>query len=142
MNQIKKQYWDMHVPQNIKMQVNCGAIAAYISAGLTLLLAVAYNPASFLDFFLILGMGLGVHLAKSRACAIIIMANHTISRLLQFGTGVQTNVFGIFIMILFFVLYGMGIKGTFEFQRMWDEHQIQAYVRPSSEDSDDPANRV
>lgn len=67
----KKEFRANYVP-NFNKDIKKMAIFLYILTGLSLVSAFI-NPLAFLDTALLLGLSLGVHLGKSKACAIIIL---------------------------------------------------------------------
>lgn len=69
-NISKKDYIDKHAP-DIKRQIRNAAIWCYICGGITVASAVMLNPIGIIDGLVFVGLGLGVHLGKSKACAII-----------------------------------------------------------------------
>lgn len=63
------------LPENKKLrsQIRGAAIICYICGGLTLLLMIiSLNLMMLLDVAILVGLGLGVHLAYSRVCAILL----------------------------------------------------------------------
>lgn len=84
----KSEFWKNAVPKNVKGQVVTAAVFAYISAAMTLVLGfLTGNFLVLIDVLLVLGLGLGVHLAKSRVCAIILAAYFVLNKVLQWLGG-------------------------------------------------------
>ena len=76
----KKEF--LKLPENKKMhkEINGAAIICYVCAGITLLaVLVTGNLASILDVLLLVGLGLSVHLAQNRVCAIILLVYGTLN---------------------------------------------------------------
>ena len=76
----KKEF--LKLPENKKMrkEINGAAIICYVCAGVTLLaVLVTGNLASILDVLLLVGLGLSVHLAQNRVCAIILLVYGTLN---------------------------------------------------------------
>lgn len=68
----KKEYMKKYAAENVRKDIRNAAITGYICSGLTLVLGTAMiNPAGVFLGFIIAGLVLGFHLAKSKACAII-----------------------------------------------------------------------
>ena len=65
----KSEFWKNAVPKNVKGQVVTAAVFAYISAAMTLVLGfLTGNFLVLIDVLLVLGLGLGVHLAEPGLC--------------------------------------------------------------------------
>lgn len=125
----KSQYWKTAVAKNVKSQVITAAVFAYISAAMTLILGVLTgNFLVIIDVLLVLGLGLGVHLGKSRACAIILTVYFILNKILQWATG---EFSGIYMAVIFIIGFVMGIVGTFAFQKQWKAYQASynAYLQ-------------
>lgn len=79
----KKEF--LKLPENTKMrrEINGAAIICYVCAGITLLVALGSGSlASILDVLILVGLGLGIHLAQSKACAILLTIYASISVLI------------------------------------------------------------
>lgn len=125
----KSEFWKNAVPKNVKGQVVTAAVFAYISAAMTIILGVlSGNFLVIIDVLLVLGLGLGVHLAKSRACAIILAAYFLLNKILQWVGG---EFSGLYMAVIFIIGFVMGIVGTFAFQKQWKEYQAgyNAYLQ-------------
>lgn len=70
-NISKKDYINKYAPASIKKAIRNSAIWCYICGGITVVSALLINPFAILDGLAFIGLGLGVHLGKSKACAII-----------------------------------------------------------------------
>ncbi len=70
-NITKKEYYNKYAPASIKKAIRNAAIWCYVCGGLTVLSAVLMNPLGIIDGLVFIGLGLGVHLGQSKACAII-----------------------------------------------------------------------
>lgn len=80
----------LHLPENKKLRknINAAGIICYVCAGITLLATLAAgNLFGLLDVLILLGMGLGIHLKQSMACAIILTVYAAISFLLSIAAG-------------------------------------------------------
>lgn len=110
----KNEFYKQQAPAKIRSGILTGVVCGYISAAVTLL-AVLINPFMLLDFVLMLGLVLGVHLTKSRACATIIAVYFILSKILLSGF----NLFG----ILFIVAYLYMAYNTYLLHTAWKEYQ-------------------
>ncbi len=70
----KKEFLNLPENKKVKSEIKTAGIICYICAGITLLASFATNtfPLSLLDVAILVGLGLGIHLAHSRVCAIIL----------------------------------------------------------------------
>ncbi len=68
----KRDYFMQYVPHFAK-EVRNVAILCYVCAGLNALLSIFLNPVGLIDSLLLLGLALGMHLGKSKVCAILIL---------------------------------------------------------------------
>ena len=66
----KKEYIKHHAGENFQRNLRNTAIVGYILAGLNLLFALTLNIFALLDVAIILGLTLGMHLGKSKGCAV------------------------------------------------------------------------
>lgn len=69
-----KEYIDRFADPKIRKEINSIGIIGYVLAGINLLAAVFTNIFILLDVLLILGLSLGIHIGKSRICAILLCA--------------------------------------------------------------------
>lgn len=74
-----KEFYKKYCSDKTKKNINAAAIALYFCAAVTFIvsfMALAFaadTPAAMLDAFIILGLSLGIHIGKSRVCAIIVL---------------------------------------------------------------------
>ena len=74
-----KEFYQKHCSDSVKKNINGAAITLYVCSAITLLLSFAATAlgvdimAAALDAFLLLGLALGIHIGKSRACAVIVL---------------------------------------------------------------------
>lgn len=114
----KKEFYNHPNVASLKSQIRGAGIFCYFSAGLSLVFA-----GSIIDALLILGLGLGIHLGRSRVCAIIL------------------TIYSVFNMIIMILLKGTltgwlillagiyGIIYTFKYQSAWAEYQKTGAIR-------------
>lgn len=93
----KREYYKNYAGDTFRRQLKSSAIMCYICAGLTALVAILLNPLSLLDAAIVLGLGLGMHLGKSKVCAYLILIYSALSTLI---TLVATGTFGGWLLIL------------------------------------------
>ena len=93
----KREYYKNYADDSFKRQLKGSAILCYIVAGVTALMAVLINPLSLLDAIIVLGLGLGMHLGRSKVCAYIILIYSILSTLI---TLISTGTFGGWLLIL------------------------------------------
>ena len=102
-----------------KGSITSAAIILYACAGLTLLLNVvlAQRVTAFLDIILLIGLGIGIQLGKSRICAVV------------------ATVYGVINVIVLFMMTGkisgwwilvagiIAITATFQYHSAWKRYQ-------------------
>ncbi len=66
----KAEYFKKYAPESFAKNIKTTAIIGYACAGINALLSVAVNPLGLIDSVIFLGLTLGVHLGKSKGCAI------------------------------------------------------------------------
>ena len=69
----KRQYRKVCTEPKYRKSLKTNAIVMYVLAGLNLLLSIAANPMGLLDVAITLGLALGMHIGKSKGCAIGIL---------------------------------------------------------------------
>lgn len=124
----KDQFYKHPNIASVRSQIRSAGIICYVVAGITLVLStLGGNPfGALLDVLLIVGLGLGIQLGKSRVCAIILTvygALNTIMVTLQ-----QGRIGGWWILLagIYAVIY------TFKYQSAWVEYQKTGNVRDFS----------
>lgn len=68
----KKEYFEKYAGESFYRDIKIAAIVAYICAGINAVIAIALNPLALLDSVILVALALGLHLKKSKACAIAI----------------------------------------------------------------------
>lgn len=115
----KKQFLTLPENRKIRTEIRSAGIICYICAGITLVLAlISLQMTALLDVAILVGLGLGVHLAQSRACAILLTVYAGINMLI---TLVVLGRFGGWLVLLagiFAIVY------TFKFQKLWKAYQM------------------
>ncbi len=121
----KKEF--LHHP-NLKKcasNIKVSAIILYVCAAISSIALIGGNLSSLIDIALIAGLALGIHLAQSRVCAILIC------------------IYSVFNMVISLIAYGTpsgwlilaaaidAIIVTFQFQKAWKEYQ-QTGILPAA----------
>ena len=68
-----KEYRKNYASAPLKKNIKTWSIVAYVLVGLNAVIAITLNPWMLLDTALLLGLTLGVHLNKSKGCAIALL---------------------------------------------------------------------
>lgn len=68
-----KDYRKNYASEPLKKSIKTWSIVAYILVGVNVLLALLVNPLALIDSALLLGLTLGIHLGKSKGCAIALL---------------------------------------------------------------------
>ena len=118
MEQIsKKEYYAKYANKRDKGNIRYAAIMAYVCAAISLALGIYIkNYLIVIDVALIVGLALGVQIAKSRVCAILLLIYGCISTIL---TTISTGrVSGWWLIIV-----GVwAVIGTFNFQKDYQKY--------------------
>ncbi len=61
------------VDPKIKKEINSVGIIGYVLAAINLIISIFMNPAGIIDVIMIAGFSLGIHIGKSRICAILFL---------------------------------------------------------------------
>lgn len=72
-NISRKTFIENYLQPSLKKNITSIAILCYVCAGLTFIASCLVNPAGIIDALLLAGLALGMHLAKSSVCAILIL---------------------------------------------------------------------
>ena len=115
---------DIVVPDAVLKKIRNAWIAALVSAGVTLvvaLLALAGNHVGpftggeLVDVVFILALAFGIS-RRSRTCAVIMFGYFLVSKILLIRQTGQAG--GLFMGIAFLYFYAMGVAGTFEYHKL------------------------
>lgn len=118
----KRIFWKEKVSPNIKKNVNMGFGAACFSAAATALIALLVNPWLFADVVLMVGLGLGIGLARSRVCAVIMCVYFIYSKIMMLG---NMDASSIVMAICFIALYVFGAIGTFQYHKFLADYEAE-----------------
>lgn len=116
----KKEF--LQLPENKKLRSNIkwAGIISYICAGITLLTILASgNFLSIVDVLLLVGFGLGIHLAQSKVCAILLTIYAAINMIIML---VAMGTFGGWLVLLAGIF---GIVYTVQLDKAWKAYQAQ-----------------
>ena len=114
----KKEFLQLPENEKLRKSINTSGIICYICAGISLLVGLFMLKSSsvLIDAILLIGLGLGVHLAKSRVCAIILLVYAAINTIYSIVT---TGKFSGYI-ILLAAIYA--VINTFKLEKAWKEY--------------------
>lgn len=73
-NISKSEFCRSYAPDKMRKNIRASAILCYISAAVTAVFAIMFNPFMFLDVIIVLVLGLLIHLKQSRVCAVLLLA--------------------------------------------------------------------
>lgn len=121
--------------QTAEKQIKGAWIAAFISAGVTLLFALLSIGGSIFDAILVAGLGFGI-MKKSRVCAVIIFVYFLASKIYIWS--LAGNVNGWWMALLFLYYFGAGIQGTFTYHRLTKLKEAESYPPNLDEVSKQP----
>lgn len=122
----RKEFWKKGLPGKTRGEIMTGAVFAYISAAVTAVVAMVLSPLMLIDAVISLGLGLGIHLARSRVCGIVLSGYFILSKIMMIvdGTAKSIGALGI-VMIVAFVTATIG---TFQYQKLWKQYQAGEYT--------------
>ena len=83
----RKEFIDQYIEPSLRKNIASIAILCYVCAGLTFVVSCLSNPIGIIDALILTGLALGMHLAKSRICAILILIFSIIEVLLALVSG-------------------------------------------------------
>ena len=104
-----------YAPDKMRRNIMASAILCYVSAAITAVVAILFNPFMFLDVIIVLVLGLLIHLKQSRVCAVLLLAYSLFNCIV---TLVSTGQIGGWLIILagaFAVFY------TFQLEKAYQE---------------------
>ena len=78
----KKEYFKHYAGESFYRDIKIASIIAYICAGISAVVALLVNPWGLIDAVILLALALGVHIGKSKGCAIAMLAYSIFSVLL------------------------------------------------------------
>lgn len=83
----RKEFINKYAQPSLKKNITSIAILCYVCAGLTFVVSCLLNPLGIIDALVLAGLALGMHLAKSKVCAILILILSIIEVLLSLISG-------------------------------------------------------
>lgn len=83
----RKEFINKYAQPSIKRDIKSIAILCYVCAGLTFIVSCLLNPIGIIDALILTGFALGMHLAQSKVCAILILILSIIEVLLSLVSG-------------------------------------------------------
>lgn len=72
-NITRKEFIEKYAQPSLRKNITGIAILCYVCAGLSFIVSCLMNPIGIIDALVLAGFALGMHLAKSRVCAILIL---------------------------------------------------------------------
>lgn len=114
----KKEFYKHPNMSKVRKEIIACGVVWYVLAGFNFLIQIVYLQyiPGLLDVALMLGLGLGVHLGKSRVCAIILTAYAVFNTVILLMAGGGNGAL-ILIAAIFSLVY------TFKFQNAWKRYQ-------------------
>ena len=83
----RKEFINKYAQPSLRKNITSIAILCYVCAGLTFIVSCLLNPLGIIDALILAGFALGMHLAKSKVCAILILILSIIEVLLSLVSG-------------------------------------------------------
>lgn len=113
------EFYQHMVMRKARTDITVSAIMVYITCAFSVLLRVLLGRGLFsLDILLVLGLGLGIQLCKSRGCAVALSVYVVINMLyMWFVVGGRYSGW-----LMIWAAYD-AVRGTFAFQEAWKEYE-------------------
>lgn len=117
-----KEFYNYYCTPKIRKNINAAAIILYCCSALTFVLSFVASimgvgiMASALDAILVLGLGLGIHIRKSRVCAVIVLIYAIFNCLYSFATTGRPSGY------LIIIAGGMAVQYTFMAYKEYKEY--------------------
>ena len=117
----KKEFLALPENEKLRKDLRSTAIICYVCAGITAVLgmAVLQNPYVLIDVVILIVMGLGIHLAQSRACAVILCAYAVINMIYSLATTGRMSGYLVVLAGVYAVIH------TFKAEKLWKQYQQQ-----------------
>lgn len=115
----KKEFLALPENKTLRRELAAAGIICYVCAAITAILGVAViqNPYVLLDAAIVAGLGLGIHLSQSRACAVILCVYALINVIISVVTTGVPGGYLVLIAGVFAVIY------TFKAEKLWQRYQ-------------------
>lgn len=115
----KKEFNECANIKSITKNITAAAIIAYVIGAITFIVNVvmAGNIAGLVYVMIVVGLGLGIHLAKSRACAVIITAYSIFNFIYMILLAGVPGGWLIIVCGVYSIIY------TFKYQNAWNKYQ-------------------
>ena len=124
-NLTKKEFLKHPNLKTCKGGILSAAVFAYICAVISLIYNFFISGGGFttlIDFAIMVGLGLGIQLAQSRACAIVLLVYSIINMIISIVILGQAGGYLILIVAIDAVIF------TFRFQKAWKEYQSTGVI--------------
>lgn len=83
----RKEFINKYAQPSLRKNITSIAILCYVCAGVTFISACLLNPLGIIDALLLAGLALGMHIGKSKVCAILILVLSIIEVLVSLVSG-------------------------------------------------------
>lgn len=117
-NISKSEFCRNYAPDKMRKNIKVSAILCYVSAVVTAVLAVLFNPLMFLDVIIVLVLGLLIHLKQSRVCAVLLLAYGIFSCVVVLLSTGQITGWLIILAGVFAVIYTFRLEKAYQQFRM------------------------
>lgn len=114
-NISKAEFYRSHASDKMCKNIRASAILCYVSAAITAIFAIMFNPFMFLDVIIVLVLGLFIHLKQSRVCAVLLLAYSLFNCVVMLLSTGQFSGWLIILAGVFAVIY------TFQLEKAYQE---------------------
>ncbi|MBD5559866.1 MAG: hypothetical protein HDQ87_05845 [Clostridia bacterium] len=132
------EYWKTQTASWLKILILCGALVCFLMGLMTL---AVIGILGIIDGALMIGLGFGIMLKRSRACAVLAAVFYAgsqfFSRLLQneLGWNYAPSVGATVISYIYIALLVLSICGTYRWQQLYRDYTASRAL-PGGEDTD------
>lgn len=136
----KREFFNTMLDKDIKDEAVAGAAVGYacfVFSFIGLILGFAFgtidNPYIIIEIAMFLLMSVGIHLLRSRICAVTLTVHYLVAQAITVYTRLQEGdlswVGGQIVVIFFFASgFVASVRGTFRFHKAWKQYQAGQYV--------------
>ena len=122
--------------QNAMNRIKNSYIAAFISAGITLVFTflafmgqnniATVNAYTIIDVVFVIVLALLIMLIKSRVASIVLFVYFLFSKIVMFIEDPASGIFSLFLALIFAIAYFYGITGTFSYHKIKKQEKMNS----------------
>ena len=113
-NISKSEFCRSYAPDKMRKNIRASAILCYVSAAITAVFAIMFNPFMFLDAIIVLVLGLFIQLKQSRVCAVLLLVYSLFNCIVTLLSTGQFSGWLIILAGVFAVIYTFQLEKTYQ----------------------------